>query len=98
MMMTEETTAQRYRGVLCGHCRQPIPLPGIVDRLASAEAGSASDERSVRSFHLRCRVCEREKTYHMGDITEFEGTPRVRSRAHGSQFGHVGRVARAAHV
>jgi hypothetical protein len=97
MMMTEETTAQRYRGVLCGHCRQPIPLPGIVERLAGAEGASVSGEPAVRSFHLRCRVCEREKTYHMGDVMEFEGTPRARSRAHGSLFGPAGRVARAAH-
>lgn len=95
---TKETAATpRYRGVLCGHCRQPIPIPGIIERLAAADGETAPRERSVRAFHLRCRVCEREKTYYTGDITEFEGTPRKRSRAYGSYVGPIGPVARAAH-
>lgn len=93
--VTEENAVQRYRGVLCGHCRQPIPIPGIVERLAAAEAGSVSPEHSIRSFHLRCRVCERERTYQMGDIIEIEGAPRSRPRAYRS-VGPV--IARAAHV
>lgn len=97
MIATQETTVQRYRGVVCGHCRQPIPIPGIVERLAAADAESGSQGRIIRSFHLRCRVCEREKTYHTGDITEFEGAPRKRSRAYGSYIGPAGTVARAAH-
>lgn len=96
-MMTEETTAQCYRGVVCRRCRQPIPLPGIVERLSRGDEESSSGERTIRSFHLRCRVCECEKTYHTGDIAEFEGTPRTRSRAHGSLFGSPGQVARGAH-
>jgi hypothetical protein len=98
MMMTEEATAKSYRGVLCGYCRQPIPLPGIVEKIAGAEAESASQETGVRSFHLRCRACEREKTYRIGDIAEFEGSPKPRSsRSHGSLFGKGPRIARAAH-
>jgi hypothetical protein len=98
MMMTEEIAAQRYRGVVCGHCRQPIPVPAIVEKIASSEAESPADEKSIRKFHLRCRVCQREKAYRMGDIVEFEGTPRPRSRSHKSLFGDSGRIARAAHV
>lgn len=96
MIATPDTAVQHYRGVLCGHCRQPIPIPEIVERLAAAESESGR-ERSLRAFHLRCRVCEREKTYHMSEIAEFEGTPRTRARAHNSLFGQGGRVARAAH-
>jgi hypothetical protein len=98
MMMTEETTAQRYRGVVCGYCRQPIPVPAIVEKIVRSEAESAAGEKSTRKFHLRCRVCEREKAYRMGDIVEFEGTPRPRSRPHKSLFGESARLARAAHV
>lgn len=98
MIATEEKAVQSYRGVLCGHCRQPIPLPGIVERLATADAESPSASGNIRSFHLRCRVCEREKTYHTGDIAEFEGAPRTRSQARGYVFGPAVKLARAAHV
>jgi hypothetical protein len=98
MIATQETDIQHYRGVVCGHCRQPIPLPGIVERLAAADAESPAVDRNIRSFHLRCRVCEREKTYHTGDIVEFEGVPRPRAKARGVVFGPAVRLARAAHV
>lgn len=96
MIATQESAVQHYRGVLCRHCRQPIPLPGIVERLAAADAESPAD-RHIRSFHLRCRVCECEKTYHTGDIEEFEGVPRTRSQARGYVFGPAVKLARAAH-
>jgi hypothetical protein len=93
--MTQETKFEHYRGVLCGYCRQPIPLPGIVERLVNGE--SDSDERGGHSFNLRCRACEREKPYRMGEIVEFEGSPRKRSsRAHHALVGHEPRFARAA--
>jgi hypothetical protein len=96
MIATEEPIVHHYRGVLCGYCRQPIPLPGIVERSASTEVESAP-EKAIHAFHLRCRVCEREKTYRLGDVAEFEGAPRPRSvRAHRS-FVKSARIARAAH-
>lgn len=98
MIATEEKAVEHYRGVLCGHCRQPIPLPGIVERLSAADAESPSASPNIRSFHLRCRVCEREKTYHTGDIAEFEGVPRTRAKARGYVFEPVVKIARAAHV
>lgn len=99
MIATEETApVQRYRGVLCGHCRQPIPVPGIVERLADADAESGSGNRNIRSFHLRCRVCEREKTYQTGDIAEFEGVPRTRAHARGTVVAIRTKMARAAHI
>lgn len=99
MIATEEReTVQRYRGVLCGHCRQPIPLPGIVERLADTDAESGAENRNIRSFHLRCRVCEREKTYQTGDIAEFEGVPRTRAHARNSVLAGKAKMVRAAHV
>ncbi|HTS11173.1 MAG TPA: hypothetical protein VMH00_03565 [Candidatus Limnocylindrales bacterium] len=73
-----EAKIEHYRGVLCGYCRQPIPLPGIVDQIAANERESGIP---ARSFHLRCRVCEREKPYRTRDIAEFEGAPRPRFSA-----------------
>jgi hypothetical protein len=80
--MSQEAKIQHYRGVLCGYCRQPIPLPGIVDRLAARANDPASHDLGAHAFNLRCRACEREKPYRRSDISEFEGAPRPRfSRA-----------------
>jgi hypothetical protein len=78
---------QQYRGVLCLHCRQPIPLSSFA---ASKECGfkereaSGCDESTVRSFTvssftLRCRVCEGEDLYTALDVIDCDGTPKLRS-------------------
>ena len=82
-MMVQEFKEQRYRGVLCSCCRQPIPLPAIIARMEVApveEQGEAGD----RVFSLRCRACEREMPYRASEIIEIAGTPRPRGsrRAH----------------
>ena len=80
-------TKQQYRGVLCLHCRQPIPLSYFA---ASKECGfkekeaSRRDESTVRSFTvssftLRCRVCEGEGLYTALEVIDCDGTPKVRS-------------------
>jgi hypothetical protein len=82
VLMSQEAKIQHYRGVLCGYCRQPIPLPGIVERSTAQDSDPASHDRVAHAFNLRCRACEREKPYRRSDISEFEGTPRPRfSRA-----------------
>jgi hypothetical protein len=97
-MIQETIKVQLYRGVLCGYCRQPIPLSGIVDRIATGETEPASRKPGTPVFNLRCRACEREKTYCMNEIVEFEGSPRPRSlRMQSTLLGHEPRVARAAH-
>jgi hypothetical protein len=78
---------RQYRGVLCLHCRQPIPLSSLA---ASKECGfkeqeaSGRDEFTVRSFTvcsftLRCRVCDGEGLYTALDVIDCDGTPRIRS-------------------
>jgi hypothetical protein len=78
---------QQYRGVLCLHCHQPIPLSSFAE---SKECGfkqqkaSGSDEATVRSFTvssftLRCRVCEGEGLYTALNVIDCSGTPRMRS-------------------
>jgi cytochrome c5 len=72
---------QQYRGVLCVHCRQPIPLPATVSRQASEaaepESGNA-EAMGSRVFTLRCRVCHEEGLYSERKIIECEGAPRTR--------------------
>lgn len=96
--MTHEAKEQeRYRGVLCGYCRQPIPVPSIVKRIAATEADSS--QGATCTFQLRCRACEREKPYRTADICEFEGSPRSRSHQMQGPVASVGaKIARAAHA
>jgi hypothetical protein len=82
--MVLEKSQDRYRGVLCNFCRQPIPLPGIVNRWGEqAQAAAPSSERALelleRSFHIRCRCCEKESSYRSSDVVEVEGAPRLRN-------------------
>jgi hypothetical protein len=65
-----------YRGVLCSRCRQPIPV--------SAKIASLQDEHEHRetqaphAFTLRCRFCEEEGIYAIGDVRILDGEPRLR--------------------
>jgi hypothetical protein len=86
---------QQYRGVLCLHCHQPIPLSSST---AANEGGSGEQPTSgsnepivrslsvrsftERSFAMRCRACEGEGLYTSLDVIACGGTPRTRiSRA-----------------
>jgi hypothetical protein len=75
--MIQELKEQRYRGVLCQCCRQPIPLPAIITRMELSSA-SAQAQEGDRVFSLRCRACEREMPYRASEVIEIEGTPRSR--------------------
>jgi hypothetical protein len=73
---------QQYRGVLCIHCRQPIPLPTTVTRQPAAtkdENSSNVDDAEPRVFTLRCRVCQEEGLYTESKFIDCEGTPRARA-------------------
>lgn len=82
--MIAQANKQEYRGVLCIHCRQPIPLSASLAR-KEKEMGesepSESGQLMSRSFNLRCRVCHGESTYTAAEIIDCEGTPRTRSLA-----------------
>ncbi len=79
--MIAESERQQYRGVLCIHCRQPIPLSASAARkekeLESAEP-SEMNEHTSRTFTLRCRVCHGEAMYTKSDTIDCDGSPRVR--------------------
>ena len=78
--MTLDVPKQSYRGVLCMSCRQPIPLPEIVNTLEAVPGGEPGlrAEHAERVLSLRCRACGREKPYRSAEIIELEGTPRPR--------------------
>ena len=74
--MTIESDCPTFRGVVCLHCRAPIPIPNIVRMLLAAESGGLdSPSRTSQVFNLRCPACHKEKPYRALEIRDFEGTP-----------------------
>lgn len=73
--MTLETERQSFRGVVCLHCKAPIPVPAIVRDFQAAlpQEGGGSSRSAV--FNVRCPVCHKEKPYRIREIVNFEGTP-----------------------
>jgi len=82
---------QHYRGVLCLHCHQPIPLSSSTTLNGTGfgeQQTSGSNELTVRSlsvrsftersFTLRCRACEGEGLYTNLDVIACDGIPRTR--------------------
>lgn len=102
-----EKSADRYRGVLCRCCNQPIALPAIISKLEHenmSETRATGEEEHVgaRVFTVRCGICEKEYPYAVSAIVEIEGAPRARlTRANGARaLGRrlSGEMARAAHA
>lgn len=73
---------QQYRGVLCIHCHQPIPLsPSAEQKQSQFKEHGPSDmgDFSVFSITLRCRACHGEGIYTHSDVIDLDGIPRKRS-------------------
>ena len=72
---------QKYRGVFCQCCRQPIPLPAIILHLENSrmQGSGAATETGARVFALRCRSCEREMPYRTTEIVDIHGAPKPRA-------------------
>jgi len=93
---------QQYRGVLCTHCRQPIPHPATLSRRAAEpedENSSEAHDREPRVFTLRCRVCQEEGLYLESKFIDCEGTPRTRASRKGKAsplLNDQGNLSRAA--
>ncbi len=88
--MTPETKPMHYRGVVCGYCHQPIPVPGNVEKIVRGETEPNPHDHGPRAFNVRCRACEREMPYSMSDVVEFTGSPRPRSmRTQNSLLRHA---------
>jgi hypothetical protein len=72
--MTIETERSTFRGVVCLHCKAPIPVPAIVGSLQPEDDGTESSQRKSQVFNLRCPSCHKEKPYRTREIVDFEGT------------------------
>jgi hypothetical protein len=87
--MIEESKTKQYRGVVCRSCRQPIPLPAIVNNLDAER--KTGEVRGALVFTLRCRSCDKEQPYRAGEIVDFDGTPKPRySRARRNRIVNSG--------
>ena len=76
--MTIETERPSFRGVVCLHCKAPIPVPAIVSSWqVSAGEVTESTQRKSQVFNLRCPCCYKEKPYRTREIVAFDGTPEV---------------------
>jgi hypothetical protein len=73
-MMTS-TERPIFRGVVCLHCKAPVPVPAIVD----ANEATEDSTRKSQVFNLRCPCCHKEKPYRTREIVDFEGTPETAS-------------------
>lgn len=100
-----DKNVDRYRGVLCRCCNQPIALPAIIDKLEHENLSDSSEGEEyvgATAFTLRCGICEKEYPYPVSAVIEIEGTPRPRlTRSNGARaLGHrlSGEMARAAHA
>ena len=79
-MVQEER--KHYRGVLCLHCRQPIPIPASVARKGEQSGNhrpGVPGDLGPRAFSLRCRACHGEALYAESKFVDCEGSPRVRN-------------------
>ena len=81
--MTITQGKQTYRGVLCFHCRQPIPLSASGVRRekdSTNQKASALDDFAPWHFTLRCRACHKEGFYTPTEVIDCDGAPRDRTR------------------
>lgn len=73
--MTTTTERPTFRGVVCLHCKAPVPVPSIVDSVQSASDTAQSSQRKSQVFNVRCPSCHKEKPYRTREIVDFDGTP-----------------------
>lgn len=74
--MTLQTERPTFRGVVCLHCKAPIPVPAIVDETPGDENDAPeSFPKKSQVFNLRCPSCHKEKPYRTREIVDVEGTP-----------------------
>jgi hypothetical protein len=77
-MTIEETDRQQFRGVVCLHCKAPIPVPAVVGSTGVAlREGAESSQGNSQVFNVRCPACHKEKPYWTREIVNFEGTPQL---------------------
>jgi uncharacterized membrane protein len=76
--MNTQTEQHIFRGVVCLHCKAPIPVPAVVGHTGEdLHDGAEFPQRNSQVFNLRCSVCHKEKPYWTQEIVNFERTPEM---------------------
>jgi hypothetical protein len=67
---------KRYWGVLCSRCNEPIP---VSSKVVSLQAELEHQETNTPyAFVVRCKLCEYESVYAIGDVQTIDREPRTR--------------------
>ncbi len=100
--MTMETERHQFRGVVCLHCKAPIPVPAVVGHTkVASHDGPEVIQANSQVFNVRCPVCYKEKPYWTREILNFEGIPGITfspvqpASVRAFQQGEVGKAAKA---
>ena len=72
MTTTEHST---FRGVVCLHCKAPVPVPAIVESAQPGDNTADPGPRKSQVFNVRCPRCHKEKPYRTREIVDFDGIP-----------------------
>jgi len=75
------TALQKYIGVACISCREPIPLQSKAEhryRKFEERKEDSDDKVVVPLFRVRCHGCHRESLYVPWEVIEFDGAPKGR--------------------
>jgi hypothetical protein len=102
--MSDELKSQRYTGVFCHSCRQPIPVPQrMMDKASLLEIDDqlGHHEAPASILNLRCKACERENFYKISDVQEILGTPlsfAARARPSSTLLRSQNKLSRAANT
>ena len=76
--MNTETEQHTFRGVVCLHCKAPIPVPAVVGHTGdNLQDGAKLPQRNSQVFNVRCPVCHKEKPYWTQESVDIEGTPEI---------------------
>src|SRR5690242_9212628 len=100
--MTQEQVQQSYRGVVCLHCKNPIPISPLVASIeAERPQATVGGHQKCQVFHLRCAACGKEKPYKIDEIRQFDGAPAsepIYSQPRSSYAGGLTDRSRTAHA
>jgi hypothetical protein len=102
--MSDELKSQKYTGVFCHSCRQPIPVPQrMIDKTKSLEINDQRGHHEVPAsiLNLRCKACERENLYKVSDVQDIPGTPlsfAARARSSSTLLRSQNKLSRAANT
>jgi hypothetical protein len=74
--MNKTASAESYLGVICLHCKKPVPLiaqPADKPSIEASEGLASASASAKRVFLAWCHACNREAPYSATEIVTFAG-------------------------